>query len=320
MLARRRRSLTQRDEAFCKKFSESHNYELESVRELFREMKQYMLIDADEREQEVRSGVTQKNSGILAIDMIFGGLPPGIIQIYGPPDSYKTSLLVYLACALEGDSVYVNADNKDIPWILNEDIVFVKGSPRANEIIKDLVSYEAADNVFIDSLPALVRYESFMRTCIRLISDMPNMSIIFSNQTRTSLYTKQSEPTLTDFIHSISSVILQVVEIKSYFGGKRVTYESRGRGGDIGFTLCYNTNGSLSNELYLLDLAIAKGHIVRTGALFKVPGLDNERYTLQDLLQSREILQQIWEKIFEGYVFQSNSERYLGRQLTSVAS
>lgn len=314
-----RSNLSALDKEFLKRYSDKFKFNIEEVTKFYSELKQFMWEDAlmmlvpEPKEQD-----RYLPSNVLSLDLTLGGLPSGITQVYGPPDSYKTALLYYIA-AFSKDPLFINADNKDLTFTPPQDLMIIPGSTKANEVVKELIAFNTLETLFVDSMPALHRYESFTKTCIKLMSKRPQMRILISNQTRSSAYTKQTEPALSDFIHSVSQLILAVDKVEKYFGGTKVHYNAWRNGKQTGFYICFNPEGSVDNELYLFDMALAQGVIARAGAYVKFAG-DKKNHTLSDFIKNPEYLGILWEKVFAESPYKENRQSYLGRQLSNSSS
>jgi len=283
------------------------------VRKVVLALKNHLWRGAEQIEQVP---VAPLPTAILSLDLLLGGLPSGFIQVVGMDDAYKTALLFYLACHLP-DPAFVNADNKGITFIPLQDIEMLTGHPKVAEYVRTMVMHQLVNTVIVDSLPAMARYEAFMRTCLRLLPQRPEMRVIFSNQTRFSAYAHSSVPTLTDFIHSICSLILSVDKIEKTFRGMRVEYLAfQGSNKSQRFYIVYNRAGSVDNESYLFDMGVSRGVLTRVGAHVRFS--DQKRTEpISEFLTGAENMKLLWRKVFAGLPFENRGEQYLGKQFSN---
>ena len=118
-------------------------------------------------------------------------MKPGIVQIYGPPDSYKTAIGIEVANWFAANTnlniAYVDAENKLISGaeraLKGKNIFIIPGRADTDNIIKKLVIEEAVNVIIIDTIISVTRFDKMLRTILRYV-DNQGIYILGLNQTR----------------------------------------------------------------------------------------------------------------------------------------
>jgi hypothetical protein len=116
---------------------------------------------------------------------------PGILQIYGPPDSYKTRIGIEVANWFSANTnlniAYIDAENKLISGaeraLKGKNIFIIPGRTDTDNIIKKLVIEEAVNVIIIDTIISVTRFDKMLRTILRY-ADKQGIYILGLNQTR----------------------------------------------------------------------------------------------------------------------------------------
>ncbi len=118
-------------------------------------------------------------------------LKPGITQIYGPPDTYKSFIGINIAnwfsTNTELSILYVDAENKLINGadkaLKGERIYITPGRADTHNIVKKMVVENLVNVIILDTIIAISKYEDMLRSIIKYI-DNQGIYIIALNQTR----------------------------------------------------------------------------------------------------------------------------------------
>jgi hypothetical protein len=116
---------------------------------------------------------------------------PGILQIYGPPDSYKTTIGIEVANWFAKNTklniAYVDAENKLINGaesaLEGSNIFIIPGRADTDNIIKKIVIENTANIIILDTIISITRFDKMLRTILRYI-DTQGIYILGLNQTR----------------------------------------------------------------------------------------------------------------------------------------
>lgn len=133
---------------------------------------------------------TEKNWPIFT-PMYGLDMRPGIVQIYGPPDSYKTSIGIEVANWFAKNTklniAYIDAENKLINGaesaLEGSSIFIVPGRADTDNIIKKLVIEKAVNVIILDTIISITRFDKMLRTVLRYV-DTQGIYILGLNQTR----------------------------------------------------------------------------------------------------------------------------------------
>lgn len=216
------------------------------------------------------------------IDVCGLQLKPGFNHLYGPPDSYRTTIgcLVANTMAERGYSVaYIDAENKIEKDMLHENVLFVRGSAKTPEILKKLVRENLIDFAVIDTICTMSRYEDALQSLVKYLAPT-GRAILLLNQTRISRY-NTSTAAGTDMIVSLSQTNNLIV--------------SRRRAGKKLYIVTNNKNWFVfdtSEERPVYDLgesliarAQSAGEIKRLGQNFLIESEGNKHYTREETAQ-----------------------------------
>jgi hypothetical protein len=176
------------------------------------------------------------------------------------------------------------------------------------------------DFIVIDSIASLNRSLDLIKTTIKLISSNPDLTLFFTNQTRSSRYSN-TEAAGSDYFHSMCNLIIRVSEVKrNLWIGSTVRYEierfkPNPKLQKSSFTLYYNSDNNLSNETDLIMRAQENKIIVRSGTKFI---FENVKYSLNELLNNIDVLIKIWNLVITPLNAELKPHDYLGRSLTNT--
>lgn len=242
--------------------------------------KEYSQRYLQNRTVESRESNLNYMTGILSID-IAGGLPYGIVQIFGQPSTYKSALVIDII-SRNGRGLYINADNKheEFPDISENSIIIMDNTHKTSKAIKDMVKVGLlSDFIVIDSIAALDRAFDTLKTIKKLSTAISDLKVIFTNQMRNYGLTGSDEPFGPQPIHSLCSDIFRVKQVDQKGSGTNVTYSSILH--NKSFVVSYNRNAKVSNNLTIISLLTQKNIIRRTGTSY---AYKDRRYKISELV------------------------------------
>jgi hypothetical protein len=302
------------DKIFVNQIVEKYNYDPELLEQVLIDYKKFYIDQYSDFESQVIINHYKKPSNILSLDLQFKGINTGISQIYGPEDSLKSSLLVYLAN--ESDvPFFVHVDPHPFRWeITNPEFIYCNEGYRVNEIVKKLISTGVVSNIFIDSITTLNRHSDLIKTSSKILTNTEGLSFIFTNQTRANKYDKsQNTPAGGDLLHSVCNTIFRITNIEKNWAGKKVSYliekdKVNSEFANKRFQIYFDRENNLCNELDLIDMAISENIVKRTGTLYKYK---NNSFSYNEIFSNENICIDIWKDLG----IELNHENYLGKHL-----
>lgn len=310
----KRAYLTSIERRFIKEWCTGKSISETQMLDFFRDYKAYFR-DRVTREETVQETPVFP-SRILSLDLLTGGFHGNIIQLYGPTDTFRSAFVVHAALNMGGPVIYVNSENKEFRWSAEgKEIYFFGGDYKTSDHLKEAIEINLASVIVIDSITALHRGANTLKMITKQLESRPDILLIFVNQSRYSKYT-QSENTAqgSDEIHSLCSMIIRVAQRSSKTHGDSVDYvieKGAPPGSPVKFQAFYDTNGALSNEMYLLRSAVTSGILQRSG-----PGyiLGERRYRAREILEDQEVIELLWDKTLQHVEKERKAERnnYLG--------
>lgn len=319
-----RKTLNRIDTKFVNDYCKEHGYKPKEIQDFIIQLKdsylEYTSTAYDDFDDLVDpNNISIKSSNILSLDLLTGGITNGLVQLYGWEDTFKSTLAIFIAAQKE-ISFYINSDNHPFRWnITNPGFKSSIGGYRTNDLVKTLVTVGMVDHIVVDSLTSLNRSLDLIKTTIKLISGNPDLTLFFTNQTRSSRYSN-TEPAGPDFLHAMCNMTIAVAEVnKKLWTGSTVRYKlekfkPNNKLVNNYFTVFYNTEGNISNELDLISRAQESSIIKRVGTKFE---FQNTKYSLQELINNIDILSRIWELVITPLNNELQINGYLGRSLTN---
>lgn len=299
-----------------------------------------MRLGADEALPDVAAIPTGSLSLDLALGV--GGVPRGrIIEIYGPESSGKTTLALHIAAEAQkmgGIAAFVDAEHAlDIGYarklgVKTDDLLVSQPDTgeQALEIAEMLVRSGAVDVLVIDSVAALVPKaeiegemgDSHMGLQARLMSQAlrkltgiiskSNCCVIFINQIRMKIGVMFGNPETTtggNALKFYASVRLDIRKIASLKQGQdvigsrtkvKVVKNKVAPFKEVEFDIYYGEG--ISREGDILDLAVEKGIVDKSGAWFSYGGdrIGQGRENSRLFLKERpELVDEIEGKVYD---------------------
>jgi len=320
-----RKSLNRIDNHFVTEYCKKNNFKQKEINDFIIQLKDSYLEytskafdDFDDLTPNCE--FTIKPTYILSLDLLTGGITNGLVQLYGWEDTFKSTFATYIS-AMKEVSFYINSDNHPFRWnIDNPGFKITKGGYRTNDLVKSLVSISVVDHIVIDSITSLNRSLDLIKTSVKLISGNPDLTLFFTNQTRSSRFSN-TEPAGPDFLHAMCNMMIAVSETnKKLWTGSTIKYKIERFKPNIRmvnqyFTVFYNTEGNLSNELDLISRAQEQNIIKRVGTKFQ---FENVKYSLNELINNLDTLTKIWDLVIIPLNDGLRINDYLGRSLTNT--
>jgi hypothetical protein len=310
-MSKRKAILSQTDKLFSKEYAETLNIKEAELLTIIREYKTYCKSILEQNQDRTQNREKYK-SGVLAFDVQFGGLHYGITHIYGREDMFKSSLSYYLATL--NNSLYINSDAKDIIWSseYEDNISILIGEHKLSNKLKNIFSINPYDLIILDSLAATDRAYQVFKTLIKLCGANRELKVLIVNQTRANRYTGTDDrPAGSDFYLSASSDVIKIEAKNEIPFGFAVTYyneKSKARA-----TCYYTKTGILSNEIYVIQLAISEGLVIKRGAKLSY---NNKLYSYKEITKDNEVVRHIWKQLEPLKEF--DADVYLERHISLV--
>ncbi len=316
------KTLNKIDNIFIKNYCKQNAYKPKEIETFLIQLKDSYLeyTSTAYNDQEINDSIetfTIKPTHVLSLDLLTGGITNGLVQLYGWEDTFKTTLAVYIS-SLKETSFYINSDNHPFRWIINnEGFKQSLGGYRTNDLVKTLVSIGMVDHIVVDSISSLNRSLDLIKTTIKLVSGNPDLTLFFTNQTRSSRYSN-TEAAGPDFLHSMCSMIISIESVdKKLWTGSLVRYKierfkPNNKLNNTFFDVYYNTQGNVSNEIDIISRAQTQSIIKRIGTKFE---FKNCKYSLNDLINNVDVLTEIWNIVITPINPGLNANDYLGRSL-----
>lgn len=265
-----------------------HDFDTQFVDELFEQNEVSINEPADVRQllrlyktylRRTMSELPIDKTEIEACGLTF---KPGFNHLYGPPDSYKTTIgcLVANTMAERGYvTAYIDAENKIEKGMLSENVLFVRGSTKTPEVLKKLVRENLVDFAVIDTICTMSRNEDALQSLVKYLAPT-GRAILLLNQTRISRYNTTSAAG-SDMVVSLSQTNNLIV--------------SRRRQGKKIYVVTNNKNWFVfdnSNDKPVYDLgesliagAQSSGRIKRLGNVFLIESEGNKHFTREETAQ-----------------------------------
>jgi len=306
-----RPGITRIEAEFIQEFCKTRGRNEKEVRQLLSELKlftkEYLLSGISPNES-----LPVMPSRILPFDLALGGFPRKITEIYGPPDGFKSAIVAHIGLNSDCDVLFMNAENKPFRWVVENDLLLAEGDYDASALLKETVDLGLTSLIIVDSLTALNRGVNTLKSMVKKMPANPELALIFINQTRDSRYSQKKEPAMHDEVHGLCSLIIGITEIESTVYGHRAHCRIDKPRNQVPFYISLNNEGNVSNELYLLDMALKESVVRRTGPTITFEGA---RYRMLELINDETATRKMWTILMRD----RNLEyvNYMGRSLSN---